>query len=360
MSVEEKFKECRGGYMYTIKDYISFYKDNSLEEVHWNEMDNLLCAILVYITVDSYNKELTLNEFFTYTQPFKAKLSGVMAPIAYKLLDIIKSSKRYNTLKISNFQSIKNDDTQFGAAVFKINDIKIISYKGTDGSLIGWIENFRLGYQYPTYTQILAQEYLVKNVASNDKEVYVVGHSKGGNLAMASVMTASTEVYGKIKTVYNFDGPGFRKEEYQSNKYHRLKEKLINILPTGSVVGTILNNRDYLVVKSTEKAFNEHYPTSWCMFGEHFIKGELSNISKQLHESTTTGFSKLNQEKVEETFESIFKSLPKDYSDNFKFSLSDLKSFYENMRNVDPDVKNYLDTIIDTMIKATYEKENDK
>ena len=56
----------------------------------------------------------------------------------------------------------------------------------------------------------------------------------------------------------------------------------------------------------------------------------------------------------------IFKSLPKDYSDNFKFSLSDLKSFYENMRNVDPDVKNYLDTIIDTMIKATYEKENDK
>ncbi len=344
--------------MYTIEDYLKYYKNNSLKEVHWNAMDNLLSSILVYIPAKSNSKEMSLNEFSKYAEEHKIETSAAMAPIAYKLLNFIKDSKRYENLKISNFQSIKTDDTQFGAMVIKIDDIKVISYKGTDGSLIGWIENFRLGYQYPTYTQVLAQEYLIRNVVATDKEVYVVGHSKGGNLAMASVMTASTEVYDKIKYVYNFDGPGFRKEEYESTSFKRLKEKLINILPTGSVVGTILNNRDYCVVKSTEKAFNEHYPNSWCIFGEHFINGNLSSISKQLHESTTIAFEKLDQEKVEETFETIFKSLPSDYKEGINFTFNDLKDFYKNIRSVDSEVKDYLDTIIDTMIKVTYEKED--
>ena len=105
----------------------------------------------------------------------------------------------------------------------------------------------------------------------------------------------------------------------------------------------ILNNKDYKVVKSTEKAFNEHYPNSWCIFGEHFVNGNLSSISKQLHEATTIAFEKLDQEKVEETFETIFKSLPNDYKEGINFNLNDLKDFYKNMRSVDSEVKDYLD-----------------
>ena len=65
----------------------------------------------------------------------------------------------------------------------------------------------------------------------------------------------------------------------------------------------------------------------------------------------------MDQEKVEETFETIFKSLPNDYKEEINFNLNDLKDFYKNMRSVDSEVKDYLDTIIDTMIKATYIKE---
>ena len=65
----------------------------------------------------------------------------------------------------------------------------------------------------------------------------------------------------------------------------------------------------------------------------------------------------MDQEKVEETFETIFKSLPNDYKEGINFNLNDLKDFYKNMRSVDSEVKDYLDTIIDTMIKATYIKE---
>ncbi len=346
--------------MYTIEDYLKYYKNNSINEVHWNVIDNLLSSILVYASAKSNSNEMSLNDFSKYIDENKIETSAAMAPIAYKLLNIIKDSKRYENLKISNFQNIKTEKTQFGAMVIKIDGIKIISYKGTDGSIIGWIENIRLGYQYPTYTQVLAQEYLAKNVSETDNEVYVVGHSKAGNLAMSSVMNACEEVYRKIKKVYNFDGPGFRKEEYESSLYSRLEKKLINIIPTGSVVGTILNNKNYKVVKSTEKAFYEHYPNSWCIFGEHFVPGDLSSISKQIHDSTTTAFEKLNKEKVQETFETIFKSLPNDYKEDINFTLNDLKDFYKNMRSVDSEVKNYLDTIVDTMIKACYIKDNKK
>lgn len=250
-----------------------------------------------------------------------------MAPLSYEVLELIKDSKRYKNLKISNFEKIRNNNTQFGAVTLRINHLTIISYKGTDGSLIGWIENLRLGYEYPTYTQVLAQKYLLKVLTKEDKRIYVTGHSKGGNLAMASVMSVSDDIYNKVSAVYNFDGPGFRKEEYQSPKYERLHKKLVNIIPTGSVVGTILNNKDYHVIKSTEYAFNEHYPTSWCCFGEHFIEGELSNISKQFHETTTISYEQLNQEKVKETIETIFASLPSDYSSDLKLNLMISRSF---------------------------------
>lgn len=346
--------------MYTIKDYINFYKDNSLEEVHWNAQDLLLAAIIVYLPIKSFEEAKSLKEFYDYAISFKKdKSSGVMAPLSYELLELIKDSKRYKNLKISNFEKVRDNNTQFGAVTIRINDLTIISYKGTDGSLIGWMENFRLGYEYPTYTQVLAQKYLLKTLTKEDKKVYVTGHSKGGNLAMSSIMSASDDIYNRLVAVYNFDGPGFRKEEYKSPQYERLHKKLVNIIPTGSVVGTILNNKDYHVIKSTEYTFNEHYPTSWCCFGEHFIKGELSSISKQFHETTTTAYEKLDQEKVKETIETIFSNLPSEYSSDLKLNLNDFKEFYKNMRNIDPDVRNYLDTIIDSMIKSTYIKEKE-
>lgn len=344
--------------MYTIKDYIEFYKDNSLEEVHWNEQDVLLTAILAYLPIESFQKTKNFQEFYEYAISYKKdKSSGVMAPLSYELLELIKNSKRYKNLEVSNFEKLRNNDTQFGAVTFRINGLTIISYKGTDGSLIGWIENLRLGYEYPTYTQALAQKYLLKTITPDDKEIYVTGHSKGGNLAMASIMSISDDIYNRVKAIYNFDGPGFRKEEFTSPKYARMHKKLHNIIPTGSVVGTILNNKDYQVIKSTELAFNEHYPTSWCCFGEHFIKGDLSSISKQLHETTTIGYEKLDQEKVKDTIETIISNLPQEYSSDLKINLNDFKELYKNMRNIDPEVKKYLDTIIDSMIKSTYIKE---
>ncbi len=332
--------------MYTIYDYLKYYKNTSLCEVKWNSLDSLMCAILVYLPVSSFADVKSINELYDYALNFKKDFPSVMIPMAYEVLELIKDSKRYEKLEISNFINILTNETQFGAVTFRINLDTIISFKGTDNSMIGWLENCRLIYEYPTYTQKKAIDYLDKNINFFDNNVYVVGHSKGGNLAMAGSM--ESKKFKKIKKIYNFDGPGFRNEEYNSLKYEKLKTKLINILPSSSVVGTILNNDNYIVVASDKLALNQHYPTSWNIFGQYFIEDKFSKSAMEFHE-WILGLEKLDKEKLKQVIESFFESFGKEYTSSFKFNLSDIRTFVKNAKNIDDDTANYLITIIENM-----------
>lgn len=338
--------------MYTIIDYLKFYSNASLNEVKWNNIDNLMASIIVYLPVPSFKEDKNLKELSDYTTKNEADIRGFTETKAIEILNTIKNSKRYKNITISNFINIKNEDSQFGACIIKTDQEKIISFKGTDRSLIGWLENFRLMYEYPTYTQNLAIKYLNDNISFMDKDVYVVGHSKGGNLAMASAMELSDSKFNKIKKVCNFDGPGFKKQEYESKKFKRLKPKLLNVIPTGSIIGTILYNDNYKVVSSNEYAFDEHHPTSWKLFGQYFIEGKLSAISKQFHKNTSDGLETLDKEKLKKTIETSFKSFEKEYSSDFtSISFNDIKNVYTNMKNVDPEIRDYLLVLMEELIK---------
>lgn len=339
--------------MFTIIDYLKNYKNIWVKDVHWNTLDNLLCAILVYIPLASFSGKKSLNEFYSLAQ--SAKPTGEiseMARTAYEALEIIKDSERYKKLTVSEFTNFTNEDTQFGACTFRMSGKTVISFKGTDSSLIGWIENFRVTYSYPTNTHFLAIEYLKMNAHKlNDKEVYVVGHSKGGNLAMVSAMEAPAAIYKKIKNVYNFDGPGLRKEQYESENFRLLSEKLHNILPTGSVIGVLLYNDNYTVVKSDALAFSQHYPVTWNVFGEFFVPGVISNISAQLHENTTVGTENLDPVKMQEAFETVFLNLEKNFSSKINFSFDEIFKIYKNMKNLDPEISQSIDKIVGSVLK---------
>lgn len=340
--------------MYTIYDYLKYYKDVSLENVTWNDIDNLLCSILIYLPLDSVTKDKTLGEIYDDIKLKPELLIGEMSTQAYKLLEIIINSKRYLHLKMIDLVSIKNNDTQFCAATFKSGSTIVVSFRGTDGSVIGWIENIRISYKYPTFTQSIAMDYLtncVKKYESNT--IYVTGHSKGGNLAMASAMELSCDLFSKVRKVYNFDGPGFRKTEFESSKYSRLCKKLVNIIPESSAVGILLNNKNYMVIKSSSFALEQHYPISWNLFGQFFIPSTLSGLSKRLHESTTIKIDSIDYKLLEDTFEVMFKSLNVDYTSHTKFSITDLKNIVHNMRIYNPDIVKYIDTIIDALISIT-------
>lgn len=310
--------------MFTIYDYLDYYKNCSFEEVGFNQMDAMLFACLVYLPIKSFSENKSYKDFVSYAYTFyKDDYSGVMKPSSFALLNKIKTSKRYENIIISNFKNVRNNDTQFGAMSVRFNDNLLIAFKGSDSSLISWIENLRLNYQYPTYTQSKGIKYAKDNILDSDKNVYLVGHSKGGNLAMCAGMEIPSGLRDKVKVIYNFDGPGFLKKEYDK-KFNLIKEKVVNIVPTGSVVGMCLYNDNFKSVKSKDLAFGEHYPVGWGVFGEFFVKTSLSRVSKQIHEMTTTNLDAVDKKQLGETIEELCKGLGVDYDSDFHLSISEI------------------------------------
>lgn len=338
--------------MFTIYDYLDYYKNCSFEEVGFNQMDAMLFACLVYLPIKSFSENKSYKDFVSYAYTFyKDDYSGDMKPSSFALLNKIKTSKRYENIIISNFKNVRNNDTQFGAMGVRFNDNLLIAFKGSDSSLISWIENLRLNYQYPTYTQNKGIKYAKDNILDSDKNVYLVGHSKGGNLAMCAGMEIPSGLRDKVKVIYNFDGPGFLKKEYDK-KFNLIKEKVVNIVPTGSVVGMCLYNDNFKSVKSKDLAFGEHYPVGWGVFGEFFVKTSLSRVSKQIHEMTTTNLDAVDKKQLGETIEELCKGLGVDYDSDFHLSMSEIWEIIRNMKGIDPKVYKYLTSVMQTLMKV--------
>lgn len=338
--------------MFTIYDYLDYYKNCSFEEVGFNQMDAMLFACLVYLPIKSFSENKSYKDFVSYAYTFyKDDYSGVMKPSSFALLNKIKTSKRYENIIISNFKNVRNNDTQFGAMSVRFNDNLLIAFKGSDSSLISWIENLRLNYQYPTYTQSKGIKYAKDNILDSDKNVYLVGHSKGGNLAMCAGMEIPSGLRDKVKVIYNFDGPGFLKKEYEK-KFNLIKEKVVNIVPTGSVVGMCLYNDNFKSVKSKDLAFGEHYPVGWGVFGEFFVKTSLSRVSKQIHEMTTTNLDAVDKKQLGETIEELCKGLGVDYDSDFHLSMSEIWEIIRNMKGIDPKIYKYLTSVMQTLMKV--------
>ena len=338
--------------MFTIYDYLDYYKNCSFNEVKFNQIDVMLFACLVYLPIKSFRGDKSYKDFISYAYTFyKDDLGGVMKPSSFSLLNKIKSSKRYENIIISNFENVRNKNTQFGAMSVRFNDNLLIVYKGSDSSLISWVENIRLNYQYPTYTQSMGIRYAEENILVSDNNVYLAGHSKGGNLAMCAGMEIPSGLRDKVKVIYNFDGPGFLKKEYDK-KFNLIKEKVVNIVPTGSVVGMCLYNDNFKSVKSKDLAFGEHYPVGWGVFGEFFVKTSLSRVSKQIHEMTTTNLDAVDKKQLGETIEELCKGLGVDYDSDFHLSISEIWEIIRNMKGIDPKVYKYLTSVMQTLMKV--------
>ena len=126
-------------------------------------------------------------------------------------------------IKLYNYRKINSDSMQFGAITMKLDDKRIyVAFAGTDTSLVGWKENFKLAYLYPGLSQKYAGSYLNKTLGWFSHNVYIGGHSKGGNLAISAAMLARSYNVRKIKAIYNNDGPGFLKEQVESKEYQKI------------------------------------------------------------------------------------------------------------------------------------------
>ena len=351
--------------MNTVFDYLIYYNDLSFDECEFNDMDNIVFSCLTYLPLNEIigSEDNGINKLSTLVLNRGEKNDDTpICKLAIKLLEIISKGKRYKDVIFSNYVYILDDITQFSALTIRFKKGNCyVAFKGTDNSLTGWRENLELSYKYPVKAQALAAEYLKNTVKFTDKIVYVGGHSKGGNLAMASVMECNKTIYNKIKFVYNNDGPGFLKKEFDSSKYKLMASKLKMFMPEESVVGILLMNPENCnIVKSNERGPKQHYPTSWNCFGQFLIPGKLSKGSLMIKEQLSDFVNNTDDKSKMVMFDTLFEVL-KQSNIKYFYQIKDLKfpqisSMIKEARSIDEESKQMLIDMIKSLIAYREDK----
>ena len=166
--------------MFTIKEYIKYYKNISFDECSFNINDVLLFTEISYIDfsdiVSNGSDRISLEKAFTmYLKSKNVYLSSFMKENIDNIKNIY-TSIRYKDIYLSNYREEVNDNMQFGAITIHFDNKVFISYRGTNGTVVGWKEDFALGYEYPVLSQKASLKYLSEVITPLDKEIYIGGH----------------------------------------------------------------------------------------------------------------------------------------------------------------------------------------
>ena len=302
-----------------IIDYLKWRGDLSFKQDSFNEVDNLCLCHMSYTMFDDLidtNTVITIKEladlFFARPSEEEIKANKSFVADAPYTLKALAESARFKDLKLHHFVSILNPETteQFCAFQVDISDkLVFVCFRGTDDSLIGWKEDFKIAYEV-TRAQESSKEY-VKEYLKPLKKYIFAGHSKGGNLAIYAAMNANTSIRKRILTVYSNDGPGIADEFIDQNVYQEMKDRYIKIVPEFDVFGLIYDHcPNVKVVKSDSFFLLQHAATSWQVMGNKFEITESITMESKMIKDGFDGFMKeVNIKERKELIEELFLAL---------------------------------------------------
>ncbi|MCR5144969.1 MAG: DUF2974 domain-containing protein [Lachnospiraceae bacterium] len=260
--------------MSNIVEYVRWRGDFSFEQSPFNIIDNLVLSHLTYLDMTEVFKdtsEITIEDIYERMKDdIRFRLLNYGEEDC-KLLKECAASKRFSKVKVSRYvDDIRvQDNIQFAAMLFYVNEnIKVVAYRGTDNTIVGWKEDFMMSYcRIPAQQQAL--QYLHEVLKDIDK-VYVLGHSKGANLAMYATAHLSEDELDKIEKVYLNDGPGFCQQVLDASLIEKIDDKCVRITPEFCVVGAIFEPKitEEYIVKSSASQMMQHGMLSWQVIGE--------------------------------------------------------------------------------------------
>ncbi len=223
------------------------------------------------------------------------------------------ASPRFRDLKLKYYVNETDEEMekQFSAVTIVLDEESVfLAFRGTDSTLVGWKEDFNMAYISPVPAQISARGYVERVAAEWSGDLFLGGHSKGGNLAVYSAMTVRETIQNRILAVYSHDGPGFNEAVIAASHYENIVDRVHKSLPQSSIVGMLLEQQEeYKVVESRTIGILQHNPFSWIVENgsfhelEHLTKG-AQKIDGAL-EKWLSGMSKEERGEFVETLFSI-------------------------------------------------------
>lgn len=259
----------------TITDYVEWRGDLEFTRDKLNEVDCLIFSSLAYMNLDEaqFASTAILASAPTLEQVYAdVKNVKCFGSMFLPLMSQCASSARFKNTKVMYYKSIIDleEQTQFSAVTFVLESGEaVVAFRGTDDSLVGWQEDFNMAVG-TIPAQKYARRYLC-DVADTltDKQIYVVGHSKGGNLAVWASAYLYDVHFDRLKKVYDFDGPGFYGDFTDSEEYQKIVPKTTKYVVDASIIGMLLSSETPQVVVESTKHLSviQHLTSTWVVCG---------------------------------------------------------------------------------------------
>lgn len=232
---------------------------------------------------------------------------------------------------LERFDESNIDDSceqQFAAVTFDLTDCIgsscfVVAFRGTDNTLVGWKEDFNMAFRCPVPAQESSAEYLLsisrrackyscksggirgifssvgdyfanlfnkksdfKNSdldksnlensndcdlndcdLSDNPKIFVVGHSKGGNMAAYAAMRLDAHdrsLGNHISKIYSMDGPSFGSDVVDPKVFSRVVSRIEKVVPQSAFIGLIMDTGvPYKVTAADSIGLMQHFGMYW-------------------------------------------------------------------------------------------------
>ena len=273
-------------------DYVTWRGDLTLQHSPWSPVDSLIMANLCYNDLGAQaetRQGVLLRELAPLLPPLP-KGTGQLFIQWRELLDAMAVTARYGSIRLRNYVNLVDDERniQFSAVTADLPDgMTCVCFRGTDNTIVGWREDFTMAFESPVPAQMEALTYLEHASLISIGDMILVGHSKGGNLAVYAAAHAEAITQDRIQAVYSFDGPGVDDATIASEGYQRISSAIHAIIPQSSVVGLLLAyHPEYTVVRSSAVSLFQHDAFTWQLTGPRFEElGEVDFGSQVMDET---------------------------------------------------------------------------
>lgn len=347
-----------------IIDYVKWRGDLTLKERCFNDVDGFALIMLAYINYDGIDlsEGLTIRQCWQkITEKQIEKNGSYHQQNHYDLMKEMAGSCRFRDLIISDYDhlTLLQQEQQFAAVTVKLDDdLHFVSFRGTDGTLVGWKEDFNMAFQFPVAGQTYSKIYLRNIMEKYTGQFIIGGHSKGGNLAMYAA--SQMEQTDRINKVFNLDGPGFRSDYLRDEHYLSIMDKTVNYLPESSIVGRLLYN-DYqnVAIKTcTDDIFWQHYVYNWLIDVTKPLTCEkLSVESDFINDSIDQWQEQLSLEDKKLTIDIVYSTLVENNITNteelFNNKLSCLKNLLNRFSKSEGEAKDIMINVCKSLISVS-------
>lgn len=293
--------------MANLLDYIAWRGDLDFRTSPINDVDLAIFSMLVYAPFENVVPHnavgMTISELVArFADELRLPDTTDQRKSINAMWEALGTSRRFADMRLRRFASVLDDneidelDRQFSAAVFTFAagegidgsvagagsgdagaagdaaEEAIVAFRGTDSTVVGWREDFNLGYADPVPAQLDALDF-ANDALARWPRVHLCGHSKGGNLAFYAAGRAADQ--DRIAEAVSFDGPGLNASQLGSRGWKRVRSRARTLAPQGSIIGMLFGaGEERQLIRADGVGFAQHDIFMWHVRGTAFVAAD--------------------------------------------------------------------------------------